>query len=74
MFKQNGKVYLEDHDKFLRHCCICRHFRMFKPSPEWCTRKKTKVPPFGIEKCFKLRKGMSVFNLATGGTNELIPR
>lgn len=42
-------------------CCICRHFRMWKPQPKYCTVKKEIVDPLqrGMP-CFKLRKGLPV--------------
>ena len=43
----------------LKHCCICRHFRMFKPEKEYCTAKKAVVNPLAEnELCWELRKGL----------------
>ena len=59
MYIKNNKVYLEDHDDLIRCCCDCRHFRMWKPEPEYCTKKKTRVDPLKeSEPCFKLRKAL----------------
>jgi hypothetical protein len=59
MFTKNGKRYMEESDEFIRNCCICKHFRMWKPEPEYCTKKKAVVNPLAeSEPCFKLRKGL----------------
>lgn len=39
-------------------CCMCRHFRMWKPQESYCTFKKTTVNPLKEnEPCFTGRKG-----------------
>jgi len=64
MIKKNGKFYLDEYDDCKRDCCICKHFRMFKPEPEWCTVKKMRVDPLcEDEPCWELRKGLPVFNI-----------
>ena len=41
----------------LRNCCICSHFRMWKPKSSYCSQKKNEVNPFAEnEHCWKLRK------------------
>ena len=41
-------------------CCICRHFRMFKPIPEYCMLKKLQVyPTENTCECFMKRKGLA---------------
>jgi hypothetical protein len=41
-------------------CCICKHFRMWKPSLEWRTVKKIQVNPLDEQICenYCLRKGL----------------
>ena len=46
----------------LRHCCICSHFRMWKPQKMYCTVKQEVVDPLKEnEPCWKLRKGLRFF-------------
>lgn len=43
-------------------CCDCRHFRMWKPVKEYCTKKKAVVEPLKEnEPCWILRKGLKFF-------------
>jgi len=45
----------------LKQCCICKHFRMWKPKECYCTLKKQIVDPLGKDKdCFILRKGLKI--------------
>ena len=61
-------------------CCNCRHFRMNRPAPEYCTTRKERVHPLNeshpekyystnivVKECpdFKLRKGLKLFNQIT---------
>ncbi len=40
-------------------CCDCKHFRMWKPEPEYCTVKKSRVDPLKTcEACWVGRKGL----------------
>jgi len=39
-------------------CCICKHFRMWKPEKKYCTVKKIVVDPEGICNDYILRKGL----------------
>ena len=49
--------------KKMKCCCDCKHFRMWKPQPEYCTVLKGKVDPLQQNKdCYKLRKGLPMVN------------
>lgn len=39
-------------------CCMCKHFRMWKPQKMYCTVKKEVVDPESICKEYSLRKGL----------------
>jgi len=48
--------------KILKQCCICKHFRMWKPQESYCTVHKQIVDPLEKDKdCFVLRKGLKFF-------------
>jgi hypothetical protein len=73
LLERNESIGEEDENmipvdiKFLRwgpleHCCICSHFRMWKPQESYCTVKKTSVEPLKEnEPCWKLRKGFNFY-------------
>lgn len=47
--------------KEVRECCICKHFRMWKPEKCYCTVKKAVVDPLKQnEPCYVLRKGLAL--------------
>lgn len=47
----------------IQSCCECRHFRMWKPEPEFCTMKKVRVDPLAEgENRFILRRGLAYIN------------
>lgn len=39
------KQVMPRNDGIIETCCDCRHFRMWKPEPEYCTLMKTTVKP-----------------------------
>jgi hypothetical protein len=56
---KSNDLTAEEIGKMKKDCCTCKRFRMWKPSPSYCTKKKEAVNPLAEnEPCYVLRKGL----------------